>query len=46
MKPELTPAIQGVVETALYTDDLPRAATFYRYPGYFTQGMKTGRDSC
>jgi len=30
MKPELTPAIQGVVETALYTDDLPRAATFYR----------------
>jgi catechol 2,3-dioxygenase-like lactoylglutathione lyase family enzyme len=30
MKPELTPAIQGVVETILYTDDLARATGFYR----------------
>jgi catechol 2,3-dioxygenase-like lactoylglutathione lyase family enzyme len=30
MKPELTPAIQGVVETILYTDDLPRATVYYR----------------
>lgn len=30
MKPELTPAIQGVVETALHTDNLARATVFYR----------------
>lgn len=30
MKPDLTPAIQGVVETILYSDDLVRAAGFYR----------------
>jgi catechol 2,3-dioxygenase-like lactoylglutathione lyase family enzyme len=30
MKPELTPAIQGVVETALHSDNLARAVVFYR----------------
>ncbi|MBA4137421.1 MAG: glyoxalase [Opitutus sp.] len=25
-----TPVIEGIVETVLYTDDLPRAVTFYR----------------
>jgi catechol 2,3-dioxygenase-like lactoylglutathione lyase family enzyme len=30
MKPAASPAIHGVVETALYTDDLTRATAFYR----------------
>ena len=30
MKKKRAPAIHGVVETILYTDDLPRAADFYR----------------
>ncbi|HUR59900.1 MAG TPA: VOC family protein [Opitutaceae bacterium] len=30
MKKKRAPAIHGVVETILYTDDLPRAAAFYR----------------
>jgi catechol 2,3-dioxygenase-like lactoylglutathione lyase family enzyme len=29
VQPTAIPAIHGVVETALYTDDLPRAARFY-----------------
>lgn len=30
MKPSFAPAIHGVAETVLYTDDLPRATAFYR----------------
>ncbi len=30
MKPQRAPAVHGVVETVLYTDDLARATAFYR----------------
>jgi catechol 2,3-dioxygenase-like lactoylglutathione lyase family enzyme len=30
MKPEAPPPINGVIETILYVDDLPRAVEFYR----------------